>query len=161
MAEGQLNAEYFNRIASVYGIGVDEFLDLFEAQGHKCAICRCDLVLFSSRRSEKPVVDHDHKTAAVRGILCHPCNVAVGWLEKDMNRTQRAAGYICGFRDGVDGRPPPQARDWNNAQWRAWRKTRGMTPAEAKQHKRSAELAKTLDRAAAGTLGKSGKGTCH
>lgn len=77
-----MNTEYFNRITDVYGLGVDEFLDLFAAQGHACTICKHQLVLFSSNKREKPVVDHDHSTGMVRGILCVSCNIAVGWIEK-------------------------------------------------------------------------------
>ncbi len=94
----QVNADYFNRIAAVYGLGVDEFLDLFSAQEHRCIICRKRLVLFSSDRTEAPVVDHCHKTGAVRGILCNACNVAVGFVEKSKNRTDRILWYLRGYR---------------------------------------------------------------
>ena len=89
-----MNIEYFNRIVSTYGIGVDEFLDRFASQKHQCKICHRDLVLFSSSKVEAPVVDHDHDTGAVRGILCHTCNIAVGYLEKDKARTFRCLRYI-------------------------------------------------------------------
>jgi len=87
--------KYFNRIAATYGLGVDEFLDLFAAQNHSCAVCKTALVLFSSAKGEKPVVDHCHVTGKVRGILCNGCNVSLGWLEKNPERTARLARYIC------------------------------------------------------------------
>jgi len=36
--------------------------------------------------------DHNHKTGQLRGILCHDCNVLVGWLENDKH--QRAIKYL-------------------------------------------------------------------
>jgi hypothetical protein len=117
-----MNTDYFNRIVNTYGIGVDEFLDLFAAQGHKCPICQRGLVLFSTEKNEKPVVDHNHRTGAVRGILCHPCNLKVGWLEKNVGRTIRCVNYINGFRDSLGSMPPPQSVNWGSEQWKAWRK---------------------------------------
>jgi hypothetical protein len=131
-----VNAEYFNRIVSTYGIGVDEFLDLFAAQGHACAICQCPLVLFSTDPNEQPMVDHDHVTGAVRGILCRTDNFAVGWLEKDLNRTKRVIGYVTGSRtyrpdleEGTKHIPfhkpsREESSDWTVADWKAWRHAR-------------------------------------
>lgn len=94
-----MDTRYFNRIAAVYGLGVDEFLDLFARQNHACAVCKTPLVLFSSVKREKPVVDHCHLTGKVRGILCYGCNVAIGWIEKDAARTARCAKYIQATSD--------------------------------------------------------------
>lgn len=44
-----------------------------ERQGHCCAICR--------EAGRRLVVDHDHETGAVRGLLCVPCNSALGRYE--------------------------------------------------------------------------------
>lgn len=85
---------YLNRITAKYDLQADAFLDLFAAQEHRCAICRKGLVLFAEALSEAPVVDHDHETGAVRGIVCRGCNTAVGYIEKDRVRTRRVLGYL-------------------------------------------------------------------
>lgn len=92
MAEPRL--QYFEQIRRTYGIDVLEFLDLFASQGHRCAICLHQLWLFSDTREYKPVVDHCHATGRVRGILCHSCNLCVGWIEKDFLRTKNALNYV-------------------------------------------------------------------
>lgn len=41
-------------------------------------------------------VDHDHETGAVRGMLCFPCNAALGQLQDDPTIIRRAAEYVEG-----------------------------------------------------------------
>lgn len=58
-----------------YGITLEQWEDLFSRQGCVCGLCR----------SDKPgqrgwATDHDHETGRVRGILCHRCNLILGWL---------------------------------------------------------------------------------
>jgi len=36
-------------------------------------------------------VDHDHRSETVRGLLCHGCNLLVGFLETNNKRVVRAA----------------------------------------------------------------------
>lgn len=55
-------------IAKTYGITASDYDSLLAAQGGKCAICR------ARPKSKRLAVDHDHKTGAVRGLLCSRCN---------------------------------------------------------------------------------------
>jgi hypothetical protein len=55
-------------VAKTYGITGDGYEALLERQGGKCAICR------ARPKSKRLAVDHDHKTGAVRGLLCSRCN---------------------------------------------------------------------------------------
>ena len=40
------------------------------------------------------VVDHDHKTGEVRGLLCGPCNRALGFLKEDISNFNNAIQYL-------------------------------------------------------------------
>jgi hypothetical protein len=51
-----------------YGITLEQYELILTAQSGKCAICRC------TPRTKKLAVDHDHKTKAIRGLLCSNCN---------------------------------------------------------------------------------------
>lgn len=53
----------------------ERWQELFDSQGGRCAICRCVPV--------RPVVDHDHATGRVRGILCHGCNIILPAIEDE------------------------------------------------------------------------------
>jgi hypothetical protein len=41
-------------------------------------------------------IDHDHETGKVRGMLCFPCNAALGQLQDDPTIIRRAAEYVEG-----------------------------------------------------------------
>lgn len=40
------------------------------------------------------VVDHDHTTGKVRGLLCHNCNRALGLLQDNKSYLQSAINYL-------------------------------------------------------------------
>jgi Recombination endonuclease VII len=84
-----------------YGITMEEYRTMFAAQGFSCAICgeagkSPDTLVRSRRRGPSGVlvVDHDHTTGKVRGLLCNSCNNALGSFKDDPNLLQRAAAYL-------------------------------------------------------------------
>jgi hypothetical protein len=70
-----------------YGITIEDYDAMFAAQGGRCAIC-------SARPTRRLAVDHDHKTGAVRALLCHRCNPGLGLFTDDPNKLIAAADYI-------------------------------------------------------------------
>lgn len=60
-----------------------------ERQQGRCAICRRE---FDEKL--RPVIDHCHATNALRGILCGPCNVALGMFGDDVGRLRSAIRYL-------------------------------------------------------------------
>lgn len=74
-----------------YGLTVNEFEAMRVAQGNACAICREPF-------TGTPHVDHDHATGAVRGLLCHGCNVGLGRFRDDPGRLESAAVYLRAVR---------------------------------------------------------------
>jgi phage-related minor tail protein len=76
-----------------YGLTIGGFERLFSRQGGACAICGVT--------DKRLVVDHCHTTGAVRGLLCSPCNRALGALGDDIEGLRRATEYIArAMRDG-------------------------------------------------------------
>lgn len=70
-----------------YGITSEEYHKLVEQQNNKCAIC--------GRNPETYLaVDHCHKTHQIRGLLCRPCNSAIGLFNEDPVRIQNALNYL-------------------------------------------------------------------
>lgn len=79
-------------VARTYGITAAEYAALFKAQDGRCFICR------ERPRSKRLAVDHDHKTGAVRGLLCADnewgCNYAIIGKMKDVEMAWRAWQYL-------------------------------------------------------------------
>lgn len=89
---GVAMAEYRRRwnLAKRYGITVEDFFDILEAQGGCCGICERHL----PKGSRNAVVDHCHKTGQVRGVLCVSCNVALGKFKDSKEGLLKAIDYL-------------------------------------------------------------------
>lgn len=77
-----------------YKINYAEFLDLVESQDSQCAICSCDLDIEADTRHRQCVLDHCHGTKVVRGILCHNCNLMLGYAKDRAVVLQEAILYL-------------------------------------------------------------------
>lgn len=69
------------------------FAALLDEQAGECGICDTWISNVQCRTcpAQRPaVVDHDHDTGHVRGLLCPGCNIALGYLERKL----RTAGLF-------------------------------------------------------------------
>lgn len=82
---------YYKR---TYGITLEEYLDLAENQNFVCAICGKPNFPMKNIHSGCLVVDHDHETNKVRGLLCHNCNRALGLLQDNTETLESAINYL-------------------------------------------------------------------
>lgn len=72
-----------------YGLDWNAFNKLKENQNNSCAICGAPFADYSETR-----VDHCHESNKVRGILCHGCNVGLGYFYDNADALRRAADYL-------------------------------------------------------------------
>lgn len=85
-----------------YGITLEEYRELVVQQEGLCAICGEPPLIpmgLKSRRQGRMihvrlVVDHDHATGRVRGLLCGPCNRGIGFLRDDPATVAAALRYL-------------------------------------------------------------------
>lgn len=77
------------RLARVYGMTEADYVNLFDAQDGKCAICEI--------AADRLVIDHDHITGNVRALLCDNCNRGIGLLKDHPEVVQKAADYLRKF----------------------------------------------------------------
>lgn len=79
-----------------YGISFEKYMQMYEAQQGKCAICNSVKPSFCSEtgRSQTLVVDHCHDKNHVRALLCHSCNKGLGHFFDDKKLLQAAIDYL-------------------------------------------------------------------
>jgi len=80
-----------NSIMRKYGLSLIEYEDMLNRQGWLCAICHNP----ADRKAVHPLeIDHDHTTREVRGLLCHYCNIGIGFLERPFEWAKKANDYL-------------------------------------------------------------------
>lgn len=72
-----------------YGLTRDSFSNLVKNQQGLCAICKS-----SGGSKTWLVVDHNHITNKVRGLLCHSCNVGLGHFKENPLMLKAAMDYL-------------------------------------------------------------------
>lgn len=75
-----------------YGIDAMAFATIVAQQRGCCALCGESLG--DAYKKYGVVVDHDHSTGAVRGILHQRCNLGLGFLGDSVAGLQRALSYL-------------------------------------------------------------------
>lgn len=78
----------------MYGLSCKEYAALVEAQHGVCAICGQPETRTRDGVVQHLVVDHDHETGAVRGLLCAMCNLGLGYFRDDAKRLASAVQYL-------------------------------------------------------------------
>jgi hypothetical protein len=76
-----------------YNLTPDQYEELSRQHGGLCAICSGPGKKFKGRK-EGLVIDHCHKSGAVRGLLCTTCNTAIGHLSDDIGKLRSAIVYL-------------------------------------------------------------------
>jgi hypothetical protein len=75
-------------LKATYGLSLDDYTQLLNAQDGKCAICKRE------PGGHALSVDHNHVTGRIRGLLCKGCNTGLGMLQDSLTVIQAAATYI-------------------------------------------------------------------
>ena len=73
-----------------YGMSIEEYDRLLEAQGGRCFLCLVE----KCQSGRRFAVDHCHKTNKIRGLLCLHCNKALGLFRDNPDVLRRAAAYV-------------------------------------------------------------------
>ena len=72
------------RRVKTYNLEESKYQEMVKATPH-CPICG----------SEEPlVVDHDHSTGKVRGLICQPCNKGLGFFRDNTEAMKNAINYL-------------------------------------------------------------------
>lgn len=71
-----------------YNMTLEEYNKLFKSQYGVCAICG------HPELNRSLLVDHNHKTGKIRGLLCTLCNVLIGQIERTPEFYSKAKEYL-------------------------------------------------------------------
>jgi hypothetical protein len=68
-----------------------------DRQGNRCAICNTHAAAIehASFKHNPLVIDHDHRTGKIRGLLCSTCNNMLGHAKDNPSLLIAAAKYLC------------------------------------------------------------------
>lgn len=95
----RVNPDYFlhierkSKFKNIYGITLEQYEQMLEAQGGGCAICNAKT---PSARTKYFAVDHCHATSKVRGLLCTKCNRGLGLFNDRTDLLKLATNYLLG-----------------------------------------------------------------
>ena len=82
-------------IKKMYGITLEQYESMSEAQNHRCDICgNVEQSVDRAGIPRRLAVDHCHTTGTIRKLLCSACNKALGGFRDDPELLRKAAAYI-------------------------------------------------------------------
>ena len=89
-----------------FGITIEEYQRMLDAQDGRCAICRREETVVRRRGTHSNenivlglAVDHNHKTKQVRALLCNTCNKGLGSFNDDIPLLETALEYLRKHND--------------------------------------------------------------
>ena len=74
-----------DRIRKRYDLSLEQYDAFRESQKNCCAICG---------EKNRLIVDHNHKTTMLRGLLCTHCNSMIGFARENIAVLEKAIIYI-------------------------------------------------------------------
>lgn len=87
-----------------YGLTIDEYNAMLEAQDRRCGVCRrheSEIAENGRMGARRLGVDHDHERNCLRGLLCQGCNTALGLLKNDPALVVNAVFYLQAYEERI------------------------------------------------------------
>lgn len=78
------------KLKAAFGITYEDYKTILTSQNNCCAICGKT----PQENRKRLAVDHCHTTKQVRGLLCSPCNQAIGLFKDNPNNLYSAIAYL-------------------------------------------------------------------
>ena len=87
-------AEYdLRRRVKEKGLDLELIMGHFRAHNGRCDICG-ELPATRAKSARRLSIDHDHVTGEFRGLICRPCNLALGNMLDNPEWLMKAASYL-------------------------------------------------------------------
>lgn len=82
-----------------YRLTEQEYEFLLQQQHGCCAICHEPETRTVRGKTTALIVDHEHDTDEIKGLLCYRCNLALGYLRESPRVLRAALDYVVSFRE--------------------------------------------------------------
>lgn len=79
-----------NNLMSKFGLTLEDYNEMFDKQNGCCAICGTH----QAELTRSLAVDHSHENGHIRGLLCQPCNTALGKFKDSIEMLDKASQYL-------------------------------------------------------------------
>lgn len=89
LKKAQKRAAHGRWILKTYGLTLEQYEALYEAQGGSCYICQR-----ATGKTKRLAVDHDHRSGFVRGLTCSTCNSWLAYCRDSPGMAYRAGDYL-------------------------------------------------------------------
>ena len=83
-----------HRLKRKYGLSLDDYKSMLDAQSGVCAICKQPETMKQQGVLKPLAVDHNHKTGTVRQLLCNRCNRVLGFVDDKEDILKACAVYL-------------------------------------------------------------------
>jgi hypothetical protein len=90
--------EHLSDMRKKYGITTAQYVALYKDA--VCAICGSQDSVVVGNTMARLVIDHDHSkegVESIRGILCHQCNLMIGYAEDNPAILEAAIKYLHNY----------------------------------------------------------------
>lgn len=97
-AKGLCHAHYIKqRKWRSFGVDADRYQEMLREQSGVCAICEQPERSpdKASGKTKDLAIDHNHKTGAVRALLCSNCNRGLGLFDDNLELLSKAINYLA------------------------------------------------------------------
>ena len=81
---------HFYYVEKFYGMKHADWMEMFNDQDGRCKVCSTP----QSQLKQRLCVEHCHDTMRIRGLVCKPCNTALGLLNDNPELLRKAAEYL-------------------------------------------------------------------
>jgi hypothetical protein len=79
------------KIRSTYQITDEQYESLLKRAKGKCELCG---TILTDDGPSREVIDHNHETGSVRGLLCNNCNMGLGYVADSGALLEQLAQYL-------------------------------------------------------------------
>lgn len=77
-----------------YKLSEEEYTEMLDKTRGCCPVCLQGFTFGKTKR--RIVIDHNHETGEVRGLLCSSCNVGLGQVGDTLESVERLVKYLKG-----------------------------------------------------------------